>query len=184
MAQSITKTRSSSELQLDLQKSLLRADSEEYGNSVYIKQDCSTAYSEGNSHSNSSVKQLQAGLNVQLEHQEYLWLTKMRELLCDDAVDSSGYCKKYKNNLIRFVNYPKIRAAKPLEPGCPSKNLWMNSHSQWFLYLLIKKPLPHWALFLEEELSLLPTFQIGTADIIAKPKYQTSVLFNHPKFLH
>lgn len=97
------------------------------------------------SNPNSTVKEQQAGVHVQralfsLSNQECLLLIKPRELIsiCGGAVDSSRCCKKYKNNLIWLVNYPKIRAAKALEPGYPSKNLWMNSHSQSFLHLLLR----------------------------------------------
>lgn len=46
--------------------------------------------------------------------QNNLWLIKMRKLISarDDAVDSGGDCRKYENNLIWFVNSPKIRATK------------------------------------------------------------------------
>lgn len=109
-------------------------------------------------------------------NQESLWLIKMRKLLsvCDYAVDSSGYCRKYENNLIWLVSSPKIRATKNTRAWVSFQESLDEFPIPVFPLSPLKKSSPTLELVLEEESSLIPTFQSCTTDISAEWKRQSN----------
>lgn len=80
----------------------------------------------------------------------------------------------------------KFRAAKMLELGYPSKNLWMNSYCQWFPYLLWQRALPLWTGSGCSRRSgrMYSACQSCTKGIVAEPKCCSKLLFNLHKVLH
>lgn len=76
----------------------------------------------------------------------------------------------------------KFRAAKMLELGYPSKNLWMNSHCQWFPHLW-HRALPLWA-GSGCSRRMYSACQPCTTGIAAEPKCRSKLLFNLHKVLH
>lgn len=102
------------------------------------------------------------------------WLIKMRKLisLCDDAVGSGGYCIKYENNLIWLVNSPKIRTTKTTRTWLYFQESLNEFPIPVFPLSPLIKSSPTLGLVLEQESSLIPTFQSRITEITAKWKCQ------------